>query len=1762
MYVFQHFPSFFIHIFPHLLTSYSLSPNTQYDFSQDKVIWASPTEASPPPPQMAGSSADAQAKRRFANIAASHAPHPSNHHPSNHVPTNGTVSVGPSGTNNASAAAGLGGGGGGGALMFSQHDFRMHNQHSHQELANLLNSNCNASGHSNQDGSKYQGGGQHTSRNGQPNNSERRRGTATSPQLMYEEGEGADDGMNYATQIVPGGIPAVAAVGGGGGPFSVGGHTPASTITFPHHHHHHHHHHHRPSNNKSKRPHLLHKSILRTSSGGVDIGIGGNGGVSTPASALGILPGNNNNNNDGGGHHHLAVGGGDLKMHRHIDYGTVDGITLTTGDGGEGGGSQGVAGVSAVRFAEDTVGGGGDGDGGNDTTTNGKKRKKMLPLLNEIKSLLQQPQCIPEGELSDNVLLYHKPQGGLVANTGFIGVTHAAPAPAAAVEAAVPVPVTTRGGGGGWNEWDSDDDDDDIDDDAILAAVFEVEKHQTTIIAQPSAVEAAVPIQPLQQQQQQLVVAEQLKLDPSTIATTSAVEAAMKENITTNDPQYIPLAGDRENVHHIIEAVFPPDPTIPNSVLTLKLRNKYKGTTIWVYLYDAWGQYPQIYEAGDPVNLIVDSIDWKPEKEGIEGCCCVNEAQGLLVTFPDLLLSCGGDVSEVRAECVRSAVIKYLWDDEAPGGTAAMMAGTLTHELIQDAMVMGKCTISDLKQKTEDLLVDFRPKMRAAGLSEEKARDDISSSLADISHFLEKTLVLPSKMKGGTGSGSGSGRSVVSPPPNPYGRPTNGSVGGGATRQQQQHQQQQLQQNAVLQSPLPEGRVVYNVDQMHPDSSQQAQQAMVISEVIDIEEHISSSKYGLTGKIDASLKVQVGQSQVTLQDPSNSRRVVIQDRQLTEFGEPSIAPMEIKTGKDHNSHEYQLRLYLLLMEEEYVEKIKHGVLWNCNPKNAITKLVTNKHMDLSWLLTKRNLLASALGHRDALSSGGGHRVLPPVTGFKNDACGACYRHADCAIVASAVEGLSKDEFLRMANPTEQLGGYIRNNLVSAWNQYASQLTNQEKYFISFWLRKIHEEERRAIADHPKIWSKRGSEREAAGEHCIAGLKLVHVGSPEGGDDNGGAWTYTFEKADGSSLSAVVILMNELLTLSIEGKHIMILNVNFSHRCDTSLTVMSYKKLRPEHMIFNDDQGLYRVDKKDFVKQFSTLRRNLTRIFTRERPSQNNNNNNQNTRAYGNGRRSSGANLRELIIFANLRRWVVEMEAPDPPPSEQEGGLPEYNPPPGDMMNEEQIYAVRRALCNKSYLLVEGMPGAGKTTAIAAMAAALASQGKKVLLVSPTNAAVDNVLVKLYEKGMNSFLRVGSGANVHPVVREFMQGGQFYPTEGMNQQGFAKMLENVSIFATTCSSCHKEELVGMVFDVCIMEEAGMISLPMALGPLSKANSFILVGDKHQLAPLVRSAENQVDSSGSGGGEEQGMGVSLMSMLQNKHPSAVVRLSLQYRMCADIMQLPNRLVYSDRLKCGNEAVADARLMVQPARLASVQRSWLRRVWDPNCRVVFLSTSKAGLGEQIVGGGNGGGIGGGGGIRAAAVVGGGPSSAPPSNFAASIITMNGNHCTDKPICANKNEGEARVVVELLRCAMNHLNLVDPDPDTAPNSEKPIAVISPYKNQVNLILQCASRSDIPPDSFVCSTVDKSQGTDFDCVILSMVRSNECGEVGSLLADLSRLNVAMTRAKKKLIIVGNHETLSSMPAEDAKTGHLRKLVDMVEQKGWMQELPASFLEE
>jgi superfamily I DNA and/or RNA helicase len=85
-------------------------------------------------------------------------------------------------------------------------------------------------------------------------------------------------------------------------------------------------------------------------------------------------------------------------------------------------------------------------------------------------------------------------------------------------------------------------------------------------------------------------------------------------------------------------------------------------------------------------------------------------------------------------------------------------------------------------------------------------------------------------------------------------------------------------------------------------------------------------------------------------------------------------------------------------------------------------------------------------------------------------------------------------------------------------------------------------------------------------------------------------------------------------------------------------------------------------------------------------------------------------------------------------------------------------------------------------------------------------------------------------------------------------------------------------------------------------------------------------------------------------------------------------------------------------------------------------------------------------------------------------------------------------------------------------------IAVIAPYAAQVRILRERLSMPGLEIDS-----VDGFQGREKEAVIISLVRSNPEGEIG-FLSDVRRMNVAMTRARRKLVIIGNSATLSTHP--------------------------------
>jgi superfamily I DNA and/or RNA helicase len=102
---------------------------------------------------------------------------------------------------------------------------------------------------------------------------------------------------------------------------------------------------------------------------------------------------------------------------------------------------------------------------------------------------------------------------------------------------------------------------------------------------------------------------------------------------------------------------------------------------------------------------------------------------------------------------------------------------------------------------------------------------------------------------------------------------------------------------------------------------------------------------------------------------------------------------------------------------------------------------------------------------------------------------------------------------------------------------------------------------------------------------------------------------------------------------------------------------------------------------------------------------------------------------------------------------------------------------------------------------------------------------------------------------------------------------------------------------------------------------------------------------------------------------------------------------------------------------------------------------------------------------------------------------------------------------------------------------TSKSIGVISPYRKQVSLL-----REQIEDLSITVQTIDSFQGQERDIILISLVRSNENQQIG-FLSDYRRMNVAMTRAKLKLIILGDSATLGS-------DSFYQDLLTWVEEKG------------
>ena len=926
-----------------------------------------------------------------------------------------------------------------------------------------------------------------------------------------------------------------------------------------------------------------------------------------------------------------------------------------------------------------------------------------------------------------------------------------------------------------------------------------------------------------------------------------------------------------------------------------------------------------------------------------------------------------------------------------------------------------------------------------------------------------------------------------------------------------------------------------------------------IDRVLTSEEDIVSPMWGLRARPDVSVAV-------SCTGPANSHSTMLPG---------GVLPLELKTGMPYQAHEAQAVLYGVAFADRYGDPNQYAGpppmsaqsvpaasqsfeaallvylgLKDGHAEKEKTRAIHHKRLELQALLDLRNRVARASssqkhemvttsmngGAVDTLIPAG--RLLPTVIERVNT-CGSCYVRDACALYHKAWEETGAEGTIKSTKIRE------------LFEESVGHLNEKEiKYFQKF-SRLLDLEASTAVNSTRMLWRVPPKDRETHGT-CAADLLLDPPLPMQPGVQGEELFAYRFRRTPDRTVNGdlnyeTIFALGDKVALSVQHAHIALGRGTVTAVSGSFVDVTTKSPLAiPSGQDLGSKVGpgrtgsiLWSMDKDVYASSLKSERQNMRRMLIGPPPlfffggkkSDNMDDDKKLLRALITERTTR---LRNLVVNTQSPQFIERFPANDVrTPAMWSGG----NPPAGcggdeiveelGLMNPDQITAFKLCTNAKDYAMILGMPGTGKTTLIALLVRAFLNQGKRVLLSSFTNSAVDNMLLKL--KASNTdFVRVGNEKSVHPSIRPFLirnkVNGKLKPRGGIST--IARMqqeLQNAKLVATTCLSCSSALMQKMYFDVCIVDEASQITEPTCLGPLHLAKVFVLVGDHHQLTAVVKSPVAR----------KEGLDISLFKRLSTFHPHALATLTFQYRMNEDIMSLSNQLVYNNQLKCGSAEVSRQTLCIPSTMLndravlplprveggedagRSARNHWLRDLLNPAQPVVFADTDGIGVAT----------------LESRAAV--STHAFSPDSKVSSGELINRIEASLVRTC----------IAGFVRC---NVALED------------VGVICPYRSQLKL-LKTHEFLGKYSDELEVETVDKYQGRDKPCIIVSLVRSNTSAVVGRLLKDLKRINVAFTRAKCKLIIFGSLKTLRGCSEE-----HMSAFVSFIEERKWVHKLPSN----
>ncbi len=423
------------------------------------------------------------------------------------------------------------------------------------------------------------------------------------------------------------------------------------------------------------------------------------------------------------------------------------------------------------------------------------------------------------------------------------------------------------------------------------------------------------------------------------------------------------------------------------------------------------------------------------------------------------------------------------------------------------------------------------------------------------------------------------------------------------------------------------------------------------------------------------------------------------------------------------------------------------------------------------------------------------------------------------------------------------------------------------------------------------------------------------------------------------------------------------------------------------------------------------------------------------------------------------------------------------------LNDSQIMAIQKALSSPKVSVIHGPPGTGKTTTLVELIEKICATENQLLVCAPSNTAVDLIVEKLVHKGFNP-LRIGHPARVtQEALNQTMDAkfahhtdyGLFKDLKKKSEEFFDMARKYKRNFGAT----EREQRRLMLHEAHQLKNDSIRvgeQIKESIIFSSRVIVCTLVGANHSQIKDLRFKTVLIDEAG-----------------QALEPACWIPIVKAKRVifAGDHQQLPPTVKSREAFKMGLSTTlldivmrkkgVDSLLNVQYRMNSKIMQ--FSNIWFYNNQlqahesnaehllddspITFIDTAGSGFEESL----------------------------------------------NPDTLSTENKEEAAFAVKYLQNLQYNLSMNGILPQ-----EYTVGIISPYRAQVELLRELWTNEE---DKIKISTIDGFQGQERDLIIISLVRSNPKSEIG-FLSDYRRMNVALTRARKKLVVIGDSSTIGN----------------------------------